>query len=190
MTGDVTVAEAQHDVRATFLGGFPGQLVSGAVWLASAGLTTWVSPRSGVITLVVGGMFIFPLAQLALWVMGRRTSLQPGNPMRELAMQAALIIPALFPLVGAATLHRLEWFYPAMTIVVGAHYFPFAFLYGMRMFLVLGGIMCAVALAVGSSAPAFGIGVGWFTGVVLIVFAFIGRRIADAADVVTTGSAA
>ena len=186
MNGDVTLADAQRDVRATFLGGFPGQLVSGALWLLSAGATTWVSPRSGVIALVVGGIFIFPLAQLTLKMMGRRASLQPGNPMKDLAMQAALIIPALFPLVGAATLHRLEWFYPAMAMVVGAHYFPFAFLYGMRMFLVLGGMMWAVALAVGSSAPVFGIGVGWVTGAVLIVFAFIGRRIADAADVAPT----
>lgn len=58
------------------------------------------------------------------------------------------------------------------------------------VFLVLGLIMCAVALVVGTSTPAFGIGVGWFTGAVLIIFAFIGRRIADAADVLPTASAA
>lgn len=36
MNGDVTVADAQRDVRRTFLGGFPGQMVSGGLWLLSA----------------------------------------------------------------------------------------------------------------------------------------------------------
>jgi hypothetical protein len=179
MTADWTVAAAQRDVRTTFLGGFPGQLVSGLLWLLSSALTTWVSLRSGIVALVVGGIFIFPLAQLVLRAMGRRASLLPGNPMKDLAKQAAFIIPALFPLVGAATLHRLEWFYPAMTMVVGAHYFPFAFLYGMRMFLLLGGIMCVAALSIGSSAPAYGTAMGWLTGAMLIVFAFVGRGLVE-----------
>ena len=176
MSRDVSVAEAQADVRSTFLGGFPGQLVSGSLWLLSAALTTWLSARSGILALVVGGMFIFPLAQLVLRLMRRRASLQPGNPMSGLAMQTAFIIPALFPLVGAVALYRLEWFYPAMAVVVGAHYLPFTFLYGMRLFLALGGILIAAALVIGTSAPAYGTAIGWFTGAVLVVFAFIGRR--------------
>jgi hypothetical protein len=176
MAEHTSVSDAQRDARMTFLGGFPGQLASGPLWLISAALTTWVSPRYGIVALVVGGMFIFPLGQLLLRAMGRRPSLQPGNPMKDLAMQSAFSIPALLPLVGAATLHRLEWFYPAMMLVVGAHYFPFAFLYGMRMFLVLGGILCATAVFAGTNA-AFGQLAGWFTGVVLMIFAFIGRRL-------------
>ena len=33
MASEWTIADAQRDVRTTFLGGFPGQLVSGALWL-------------------------------------------------------------------------------------------------------------------------------------------------------------
>jgi hypothetical protein len=138
-----------------------------------------VSPRSGILALVVGGMLIFPLAQLVLRLMQRRASLEPGNPMKDLARQTAFIIPVLFPLVAVASLHRLEWFYPAMALVVGAHYLPFAFLYGMRMFLALGGVLCVVAVLIGSTLPAYGIAVGWFAGSVLILFAFIGRRSMD-----------
>lgn len=179
MTGEWTIADAHRDVRTTFLGGFPGQMVSGLIWLGSSALTTWVSLGAGILALVVGGMFIFPLAQLVLRLMGRRASLAPGNPMKNLAIQSAVIIPVLFPLVGAATLPRREWFDPAMALVVGAHYFPFVSLYGMRMFLVLGGIMCAVAVFVATSAPACGQAIGWFTGALLIVFAFVGRRLAE-----------
>jgi hypothetical protein len=179
MAGEWTIAGAQRDVRTTFLGGFPGQLVSGAIWLASSALTTWVSAGAGIFALVVGGIFIFPLGQLLLKIMGRRAPLEPGNPMKSLATQSAVIIPVLFPLVGAATLYRREWFYPAMALIVGAHYFPFAFLYGMRMFLVLGAVMCAVAVFVATSAPAYADAIGWFTGALLVVFAFIGRRLVE-----------
>ena len=43
MNGDVTVADAQRDVRTTFLG-FPGQMVSGALWLLSADVLPTASP--------------------------------------------------------------------------------------------------------------------------------------------------
>ena len=60
----MVVADAQRDVRLTFMGGFPGQTVSGAIWLLSAALGTWASPRMAILVLVVGGVFIFPLTQL------------------------------------------------------------------------------------------------------------------------------
>jgi hypothetical protein len=176
---DVTLAAAQREVRTTFLGGFPGGIVSGSLWLLSAALATWVSLRGGILTLVVGGMFIFPMTQLLLRAMGRKASLSAGSPMNALAMQTAFVIPALLPLVGAATLSRAEWFYPAMALVVGAHYLPFATLYGMRAFLALAVIMCGVAAA-GLAMPRFGISVGWITGVLLIGFAVVGRRVVAA----------
>lgn len=179
MAGPWTIADAQRDVRTKFLGGFPGGLVAGGLWLVSSALTTWVSARAGILALMVGGIFIFPLTQLVLKIMGRRASLEPGNPMESLATQTAVIIPVLFPLVGATTLYRREWFYPAMALVVGAHYFPFVFLYGMRMFLVLGAIMCAAAVFVATSMPAYADAIGWFTGLLFVVFAFIGRRLVE-----------
>ena len=94
--------------------------------------------------LVVVGAFIFPLTQLVLRAMGRRASLSPGNPLRFLAMQVAFTVPLSLPLVGAATLHHLNWFYPAMMIVVGAHYLPFMFLYGMWQFAILAAALPAV----------------------------------------------
>ena len=76
MSAELTITQAQRDVRTTFLGGFGGQLVSGLLWLISAALATWNSPRVGIVTLVVGGMFIFPLTLLTLRLMGR----PPGLP--------------------------------------------------------------------------------------------------------------
>ena len=56
----MTVSEAQLEIRTQFVGGFYGQLVSGTVWLTSAGLAVWRGPRASIIMLVVGGFFIFP----------------------------------------------------------------------------------------------------------------------------------
>jgi hypothetical protein len=74
----VNISDAQRDVRNVFLGGFPGQLVSSLVWLVSAVLATWQSPKSAIIALVAGGFFIFPLTQLLLRLMGRPASLPTG----------------------------------------------------------------------------------------------------------------
>jgi len=128
----MTVTDAQREVRSVFLGGSIGQLVSGIIWLFSAAVSTWVGIRQGIIVLVVGGMFIFPLTQLALRVAGRPATLSRENPLRQLAIQVAFIVPLTLPVVAGAALHNVNWFYPACMIIVGAHYMPFIFLYGMR----------------------------------------------------------
>jgi hypothetical protein len=171
----MNVADAQRDVRFTFRGGFAGQLVSAALWLTSAALGTWDTPRRAILSLVIGGFFIFPLTWLSLRVTGHRARLQPSNPFNQLAVQVAFALPLTLPLVGAATLYRLEWFYPAFMVALGAHYLPFAFLYGMPMFMGLCGALVGAGLALGLRGPAsFALG-AWVTGGLLIVAAFVGR---------------
>lgn len=172
------VSEAQREVRITFLGGFPGQMVSGLLWLVSAGLGSTGRIRPAILVLVVGGMFIFPLTMLVLRLMGRPSSLSPHNPLGSLAMQIAFTIPLSLPLIGAAALHQLNWFYPAFMVVVGAHYLPFVFLYGMRTFAVLAGVLIVGGVGIGIRMPAtFALG-GWFTAAVLWLFAILGLGLA------------
>jgi len=179
------IADAQRDVRTTFLGGFPGQLVSGLIWLTSAALATWSTPRAAILTLVLGGMCIFPLTQLFLRFMGLPASLPKGHPMNALAIEIAFIVPLLLPLIGAATLHHLSWFYPAFLIVIGAHYLPFTFLYGMRQFLALAALMIAAGLLTGLCAHAmFSLG-AWIGAALLLLFAFTGRRAAGSSNRLT-----
>lgn len=171
------IQDAQRDVRTMYLGGSVGQLVSGAIWLASAALGTWGSRGQAILALVVGGAFIFPLTQLVLRLMGRPASLPPGHPMRALATQVAITLPLNLPLVGAATLYKPTWFYPAMMIALGTHYLPFAFLYGMRAFVGLGVLLLLAGLTLGRYLPdAFTPG-GWVTGIALVVFAFVARAL-------------
>ena len=76
------VMDAQRDVRTVYMGGFVGQLVSAALWASSAAAAVFVSPRAGIQLLVLGGMLIFPLTQLALRIMRRPASLSAENPLR------------------------------------------------------------------------------------------------------------
>ncbi len=173
------IEDAQRDVRTVFLGGFVGQLVSGTIWLSSAALATGVSHRAGILFLVIGGIFIFPLTQLGLRLSGHRASLQRGHPMNALAMQTAFIVPLCLPLIGAVVICRQAWFYPAFMIVVGAHYLPFMFLYGMRQFAALAGLLILAAILFAVLAPSHFALPGFFAGSLLILFAFMGRRAAQ-----------
>ncbi len=169
------VQDAQREVRTVFIGGFWGQLVSSAIWLASAALGFWVTPRAAILTLVACGFFIFPATQLLLRLSGGRSSLSSGNPLNNLGMQIAFTLPMSMLLLVPVTEFRLNLFYPALMILLGAHYLPFAFLYGMRMFILLCAILVSSGVAVAHYFPgSFSLG-GWICGLMLFVFAWIGR---------------
>jgi hypothetical protein len=90
-------------------------------------------------------------------------------------MQIAFTLPMSMLLLVPVTVFRLNWFYPALMILVGAHYLPFVFLYGMRMFVPLCAIFVAGGLAIALYVPgAFSFG-GWIGGLTLFVFVWIGR---------------
>ncbi|HEX4038436.1 MAG TPA: hypothetical protein VHX37_10295 [Acidobacteriaceae bacterium] len=174
------ISDAQRDVRTTFLAGYPGQLAVSALWLASAALASWGTKREAIVLLCAGGVFIFPGTQLLLRLMRRPASLPKGHPMNALAMQIAFIVPLNIPLVLAATAYRLDWFYPACMILVGTHYMPFVFLYGMTEFGALAALLIGGGLAIGLWLPAsFSLG-AWVSAAVFLGFALAARRVARA----------
>jgi hypothetical protein len=167
------IADAQRDSRTVYLGGFVGQLVSSIVWFASAVVASLVDPVVGFWTLAVGGATIFPLTQALLRISGRPASLAPGNPLRGLAMQIAFTVPINLPLAGAAALYQRGWFYPACLIIVGAHYLPFVFLYGMKTFAALAAALVSAGFAIGMMAPGRVVLGGWAGSVILFAFALM-----------------
>ena len=167
--------DAQREVRTVFVGGFWGQLVSSALWLTSAALATWVSPRAAILAAVFGGFLVFPTTQLMLKLAGGSASTSKENPLKYLGMQVAFTLPlSMLLLVPVAQFH-LNLFYPALMILVGAHYLPFTFLYGMRIFIPL----CAILVGGGTAIALYGPGTfsfgGWIGGLILFLFAWIGR---------------
>jgi hypothetical protein len=171
----MSLLDSQREMRSAFLGGFAGQLVSGVIWLIASILSVLLKPAAGMAALFFGSMGIFPLTQLIVRLMGRPGKVSPENGLWKLGSQVAFTVPLNFLLVGAATLYRAEWFFPAAMIVVGSHYLPFITLYGMKLFGILAGLLVVSGAMLALYGPQiFSLG-GWFTGVVLIVFAFAGR---------------
>lgn len=171
----MNIGECQREMRSAFLGGFAGQLVSGIIWLVAAVLSNWLSPGVGMAALFFGSMGIFPLAQLLVRLMGRPGRVSPENGLWTLGSQVAFTVPLNFLLVGAATLYRENWFFPAAMIVIGTHYLPFITLYGMKMFGILAGLLVGIGAMLALYGPdVFSLG-GWITAIILIAFAFLGR---------------
>lgn len=171
------ITEAQKENSVVFVGGFWGQLVSSAVWLASAALGTWVSPRAAILELVLCGFLIFPAVLLLLRLSGQPTSLSSGNPMGQLGMQIAFTLPMTMLLLAPVSAFRLNWFFPAFMVLLGAHYLPFTFLYGMRMFIPLCAILVGGGVVIAEFCSASFCAGGWVTGLTLFIFAWIGRAL-------------
>ncbi len=172
------IQDAQREVRSVYIGGFWGQLVSSIIWLVSAALGTWVTPKASILTVMIGGFFIFPLTQMLLRLSGRRASVSKENPFNSLGMQIAFVLGFSMPLLVPVGLYQLNLFFPALMVLLGAHYLPFATLYGMRMFLILAGILIATGVMIAHYfLEAFSLG-AWIAGLALFVFAWIGRSIA------------
>jgi hypothetical protein len=172
------IQNAQREVRSVYFGGFWGQLISSIIWLAAAAVGAWVSPKASILTAVISGFFIFPLTQMMLRLSGRPARVSKGNPFHFLGMQVAFVLPFSMLLLIPVAQYDLNLFYPALMVLLGAHYLPFATLYGMRMFLFLAGILIAAGVVVAHWYSAtFSLG-AWVGGLALFVFAWIGRSIA------------
>jgi hypothetical protein len=167
------IDEAQAEFRSVFLGGSVGQFVTGLIWLISAAAGTWGSNSAGILLLFLGGMLIYPITRLALRLLGRGGEVNPENPFSKYFLHSVIAMGASYPLVYAAILHNVNWFYPAFMLVTGAHYLSFILFYGMNQFGILAGVLIAGAIALVTLVPeAFSAG-GWFTGIVLILYAIL-----------------
>jgi hypothetical protein len=176
------INDAQREMRTRYVGGFYGQLVSGVLWLLSAGLAASIGPRAAIATVVIGGFFIFPLTELFVRLSGDKIPLSAENSLRGLGMQVAFVLPLSMPLLVAVSLYRLNWFFPGLMILLGAHYLPFVFLYGMRAFWALGWLLAGAGILIAMyGSGSFSIG-AWLTGLVLLAFAGVGKVVARRAD--------
>lgn len=169
---------AQREVSRVYTGGSIGMAVSGIVWLVSAALGEWVSERSAMTTLVAVGFFLYPINLLVMRLLGRRDSLSKENPLNQLAMQAAFIIPLCLPVILGSTLYKTSWFYPAFMVVVGAHYLPFMTLYGIWQYAIAAALLIFAGVGIGMYLPeSFTLG-GWVGGLILLLFPVVLWRVA------------
>lgn len=152
-----TIDDAQRDMRQAYLCGAPGMLVSALAWLIAALVAQHVSPERAVWTLFVGGMLIHPVATLVLKVLGRSARHRGGNPFAALALASTFWLILSLPLAYAASLLRIEWFFPAMLLVIGGRYLTFATMFGMRTYWLAGTALAAAGWVLGRANALPGI---------------------------------
>lgn len=140
--------QAQADMRDAHFNGAAGVVASGVVWAVAGGFSVALSHRAGVYALLAGGALIFPLGVLLAKLLGRRGMHARGNPLGTLAQEGTFWLMAGIVVAFALSLQRVEWFLPAMLLAIGARYLTFQTLYGLRTYWVLGGALCALAVAV------------------------------------------
>ena len=142
-TSKTAIADAQSEMRFAYYGGALGIYASATAWFVAAFVAIKYSTSSAVWTLFIGGMLIHPVSVLLNKIMGRPAKHSPGNALGALAMESTVWLIASLPLVYVVSLYRIEWFFPAMLLVIGGRYFTFATLFGTRTYWLCGGALIA-----------------------------------------------
>jgi hypothetical protein len=165
----MSIADAQQDMRDAYYGGATGAVTSATAWLAAALVATFVSPVAGILTLIVAGMFIFPASVVLCKVIGRPGKHRKDNPLAPLAIESTIwMLLSIFVAIGVA-LYRVEWFFPAMLLIIAGRYLTFSTLYGLRLYWAFAATLAVSALPlVILEAPAVS---GAFAGA-LVEFAY------------------
>ena len=150
------LAAAQADMRFGYYSGAPGIFASTIAWLCAAVVAMQASPGQAVWVLFAGGVLIHPVSVLFAKLLGRPGKHGTGNPLAPLAFATTLWLIFCLPLAYGISILRIEWFFPAMLLVIGGRYLTFGSLFGMRTYWVCGLALAASGYLLGkvNAAPA------------------------------------
>ena len=169
---ELTFQAAQADMRRAYFSGAPGVLVSALVWLTASIVAASGSDKGSVLTLLFGGAAIFPLSIFLTKILGHSGKHTAGNGLGGLAAEGTFWLLAGSAIAYGIHVLRIEWFFPAMLLVIGGRYLTFQTLYGLRVYWACGAILCMAGLALAlARAPAVA---GAFAGAAIeLVFAVV-----------------
>jgi len=142
------IIEAQQEFRRAYVGGGPGVLVSGMVWLAAAITAQSQGVGRGFTVLFIGGMIIHPVSTFLCRTLFGRAKEAPGNPLAGAALESTIAM--IGGLVAAWLLIplRAEYVFAVAAIAAGTRYALFKTIYGDRLFWLLASLMSGVGLLV------------------------------------------
>ena len=170
----MTEPNDQHtEYRRCHKGGAVYLAVEGVLWLLSASLGAVGQVPAAMLVLLVGGMFIHPIAMACSSLLGL-TSPVRSNRLSVLNTWVALTIPLGLPLIFMATTAGHEnIFFPAFVVLVGAHWLPFAYIYSMNSFVAIACILVLVGILFGLVFTQSFSTCGFVAGGILLLFAGI-----------------
>jgi hypothetical protein len=176
---NMTTAEAQRDMRIAYLSGAPGMFASALAWAVAGVIALQASTTNAVWALFVGGMLIHPAGVLLCKALGRTGKHNKSNPLAALAAENTVWLIFSLPVAYAVSIANIQWFFPAMLLIIGGRFFTFHSVYGLRTYWVCGGVLALAAyLLVTSKAHPY---VSAFAGAAIestfaVVIAFSARR--------------
>ena len=170
----MTESYDQHsEYRHCSRGGAVYLAVEGLLWMLSAALGAFGQISFAILFLIIGGMLIHPVALLVTRGLGLPKIVE-ANRLPILNTWLALMIPLGIPLVFMAVAGgRTNLFYPAFSILIGAHWLPFTYVYAMKSFAVFAGVFVLIGVFFGFMLTASFSACGFVVGGVLLAFAVI-----------------
>ena len=144
---ELTIQAAQADMRRAYFWGAPGVLASGLVWLTAGVVAAQGTEKAAVLALLFGGAAIHPLGIVITKLFGRSGKHSAGNPLAGLAAEGTVWLIAGCAIAYGVHVLRIDWFFPAMLLVIGGRYLTFQTLYGLRVYWLFGALLCAAGVA-------------------------------------------
>lgn len=125
------------EMRKTYLCAVPHTIYTSLVWLTAGLLGDLVTRPIAIVFFLVGCTFIFPIGELIRKIMKAPNFISNENKLPQLFTQLAFTIPLSYPLIYLACRLDIHFFFPAFSVLIGAHYLPFVYGYGKKTFAVL-----------------------------------------------------
>jgi hypothetical protein len=141
------IQDAQSDMRNGYGYGSIGVFISGIVWITTSLIVNYYSSQKGIWALIIGGMFIFPLATLIGKLIGIKGAHNKSNPFGKLGMEGTIWMIMCIPLAYGLSLVKVEWFFQGMLMIIAGRYLTFVSIYGLRIYWILGSILGLTAYA-------------------------------------------
>ena len=117
----MTLDEAQQEITRAHVGGGPGAIVSGFVWLAAGLVLQRQGFGPGFTALFFGGMLIFPIATLTSRLLFRRGAESAGNRLGRTALESTIAMIGGFVASWLFLPVRPDYVFPLAAIAVGTH---------------------------------------------------------------------
>lgn len=142
----MVISDAQQDLRRAYVGGGPGVMISGLVWMVAAFIQDIRGVGPAFAALFFGGMLIFPITKLICRTIFRRDNESRSNPL------GMTVLESTFAMIGGLF---AAWLFlssepalvlPLAAIAVGTHYFVFKTAYGDRLFWLLAAAVTAIGV--------------------------------------------
>lgn len=164
------------ELRRTYLGAAPHTLFAAAVWLAGGVVGEVFSTGLGILIFIVSASFTFPVGELIRKMMKVPNVMSNENDLGKMFMLSAFGIPLCYPIIYLVCKSNINYFFPAFSILIGAHYLIFIYGYGMISFgllsilLVVQGTVSAVFYTDQFALSAY------ITSIILFLFGVIHFR--------------